>query len=97
MGIPCRHEIESRQFQRTEDALDADFEVKLGLFRQDPYSECEWHITKFQDHIWQMLDICLEALLSDVDEQFGADYRANKDSREQLVQVIRDVIAEVGE
>ena len=81
--------------ERLQDVQDIDWETKLAIFRQDPWSECEWRITDFQPLIYALLDLALDEVLSEIDEQLGADYRPNPESRKQVVQAVKDVIAGV--
>jgi|GEM_PF-5822774 len=88
-----RNDIETSAYERDVDRKEREYELKLSLFRQDPYSYCEYNILAFS--IYDMLNMCLEALLPDFDMEAAVEYRENACARKDLLAAIRDSVEKI--
>ena len=69
-----RNDIETRQHELSEEQAERLYEIKLSIFRQDPYSHCEWNIEAFSKY--DLLSLALEVMLPDFDERCFDDWSA---------------------
>jgi hypothetical protein len=84
-----RHDIELARFEQAQDAAEIVNEQKLAIFREDPYSFCEWNIDAFSKY--DMLAIVLEYLLPDFDQMAADNYsKASQLARKDLLVAIQD-------
>jgi hypothetical protein len=93
MTTPCRVTVELRQHELAEADAEEIWERKLAIFREDPYSHCEWNIEEFS--VYDMLDIVLDALLPDFDMEAAVNYRANQCARKDALAAIASAVGKV--